>query len=197
VSRWGGEERFLVPTMTLCMSKLQLLFDDNGWVVGFTCSFLCFRDAITKACFYFSISSSIMFVSQCFVFIYNVRYFRCHKYVASYAGDTPRSFVQSSHYFLFDINQKCTLLKLPNIKYIYFEANGRTGTKRKNAVFWDVAPCSFCVNWRVGGFYNLHLQGKKSASEEPAWVSTCSCWFIARRLFYFEDGGYMILRNVG
>jgi hypothetical protein len=30
----------------------------------------------------------------------------------------------------------------------------------KNAVFWDVAPCGFCVNRRFGGTYRLHLQGR-------------------------------------
>jgi hypothetical protein len=38
----------------------------------------------------------------------------------------------------------------------------------KNAVFWDVAPCTSCVNRCFGGTYRLHLQGIKSASEEPA-----------------------------
>jgi hypothetical protein len=31
----------------------------------------------------------------------------------------------------------------------------------KNAVFWDVAPCRFCVNRRFGRKYGLHLQGRK------------------------------------
>jgi hypothetical protein len=31
----------------------------------------------------------------------------------------------------------------------------------KNAVFRDVAPCSFCVNRRFGGSYRLHLQGRR------------------------------------
>jgi hypothetical protein len=31
----------------------------------------------------------------------------------------------------------------------------------KNAVFWDVALCRFCVNRRFGGMYHLHLQGRK------------------------------------
>jgi hypothetical protein len=31
----------------------------------------------------------------------------------------------------------------------------------KNAVFWDVAPCRCCVNWRLGGTYLLHLQSRK------------------------------------
>jgi hypothetical protein len=37
----------------------------------------------------------------------------------------------------------------------------------KNAVFWDMVPCRYCVNQHFGGTYHLHLQGKKSTSEEP------------------------------
>jgi hypothetical protein len=37
----------------------------------------------------------------------------------------------------------------------------------KNAVFWDVAPCRYCVNRRFGGTYCLLLQG---ISEEPVWA---------------------------
>jgi hypothetical protein len=31
----------------------------------------------------------------------------------------------------------------------------------KNAVLWDVAPCSSCMHRRFGGTYRLHLQGRK------------------------------------
>jgi hypothetical protein len=31
--------------------------------------------------------------------------------------------------------------------------------RRKNAVFWDVAPCRYCVSRRFGGTYRLRLQG--------------------------------------
>jgi hypothetical protein len=31
----------------------------------------------------------------------------------------------------------------------------------KNAVFWDVAPCSSCVNRGIGGTYRLNLQARK------------------------------------
>jgi hypothetical protein len=31
----------------------------------------------------------------------------------------------------------------------------------KNAVFWDVAPCRYCVNRCFGGIYCLHLQGRR------------------------------------
>jgi hypothetical protein len=48
----------------------------------------------------------------------------------------------------------------------------------KNGVFWDVAPCKYCINRRFGGTHRLNLQGRrkkeKSASEEPAWAGGCS-----------------------
>jgi hypothetical protein len=31
----------------------------------------------------------------------------------------------------------------------------------EECVFWDVAPCSICVNRRFGGMYRHHLQGRK------------------------------------
>jgi hypothetical protein len=37
----------------------------------------------------------------------------------------------------------------------------RTLSCLKNAVFWDVAQCRYCVNQRFGGTYRLHLQGRK------------------------------------
>jgi hypothetical protein len=32
----------------------------------------------------------------------------------------------------------------------------------KNAVFWDVAPCSYFVSRRFGGTYRLHLYGRRN-----------------------------------
>jgi hypothetical protein len=29
--------------------------------------------------------------------------------------------------------------------------------RKKNAVFWDVSPCKYCVNRRFGGMYRLNL----------------------------------------
>jgi hypothetical protein len=43
--------------------------------------------------------------------------------------------------------------------YVKFEAF--TAVTMKNAVFWDVAPCRYYVNRRLGGMYRLHLQGRK------------------------------------
>jgi hypothetical protein len=45
-----------------------------------------------------------------------------------------------------------------------------TAVTMKNAVFWDVAPCRSCVNWRFGGIYHLHLQGRKIRERE---ISVC------------------------
>jgi hypothetical protein len=41
--------------------------------------------------------------------------------------------------------------------YVRFEVF--TALTMKNAVFWDVAPYSSCVNRCFGGTYHLHLQG--------------------------------------
>jgi hypothetical protein len=32
----------------------------------------------------------------------------------------------------------------------------------KNAVFWDITPCSCCKNLSFGGTYRLHHQGDKN-----------------------------------
>jgi hypothetical protein len=35
-----------------------------------------------------------------------------------------------------------------------------TNYTKKNTIFWDVAPCSYCVSRRFEGTYRLHLQGR-------------------------------------
>jgi hypothetical protein len=47
------------------------------------------------------------------------------------------------------------------ITTVKMQNNFITILKLKNAIFWDVAPCSSCVNRRFGGMYRLHLQGRK------------------------------------
>jgi hypothetical protein len=45
----------------------------------------------------------------------------------------------------------------------------------EEAVFWDVAPCRSCVNWRFGGTYRLHLHGRKLRDRETSvskWLQT-------------------------
>jgi hypothetical protein len=36
------------------------------------------------------------------------------------------------------------------------------------AIFWDTAPCSPYVNWRFGGTYNLHFQGREATEQETS-----------------------------
>jgi hypothetical protein len=51
----------------------------------------------------------------------------------------------------------------------------------KNAVFWDVAPCTSCVNRRFGGTYRLHLQGRKIRERG----TSLSRWLLVPRSLIF------------
>jgi hypothetical protein len=45
----------------------------------------------------------------------------------------------------------------------------------KNAVFWDMGPCRYCANRRVGGIYRLQLQGRKIRARGTSvgrWLQT-------------------------
>jgi hypothetical protein len=44
---------------------------------------------------------------------------------------------------------------MDNINNVRFE--GFTAVTMKNVAFWNVAPCSFCLNRRFGGTYLLHF----------------------------------------
>jgi hypothetical protein len=46
------------------------------------------------------------------------------------------------------------------------------------AIFWDTAPCIPVVNRRIGEF------------------CIAICWLLSRLIFYPEDGGNMLLRNI-
>jgi hypothetical protein len=46
-------------------------------------------------------------------------------------------------------------------RYIFVRFDVFTAVTMKNAVFWDVTPCRYCVNRRFGGTYRLHLPGIK------------------------------------
>jgi hypothetical protein len=43
----------------------------------------------------------------------------------------------------------------------------------KNVVFWDVSLCRSCVNWRFGGKYRLHVQGRKIRERGTGFSSCC------------------------
>jgi hypothetical protein len=59
----------------------------------------------------------------------------------------------------------------------------------KNAVFWDVAPCRYCVNRRFGGTYRLHLQGRKIREQETGMSSHLLT--ISTRRHIPEDGIFL------
>jgi hypothetical protein len=67
----------------------------------------------------------------------------------------------------------------------------------KKTLFWDMAPCRYCVNRRFGGTYRLHLQStrknKKIRERGTSWFFACGFSFF----FYPEDGDDTFLRNVG
>jgi hypothetical protein len=63
-----------------------------------------------------------------------------------------------------------------------------TAITMKNAVFWDVAPCSSFVNRRFGGMYRLHLPGREIRERGTS---------VSRWLQPPEDGGDTFLRNIG
>jgi hypothetical protein len=51
--------------------------------------------------------------------------------------------------------------KIPKKSHNFCKIWGFHGDNYENAVFWDVAPCRYCVNLRFGGTYRLHFQGIK------------------------------------
>jgi hypothetical protein len=48
-----------------------------------------------------------------------------------------------------------------SLLYIYIRFEVFTAVTMTNAVVWDVALSSFCVNHHFGGSYHLHLQGTR------------------------------------
>jgi hypothetical protein len=41
----------------------------------------------------------------------------------------------------------------------------------KVAIFWDIAPCSLCMNQCFVGAYHFHFQGNKSAEPETSMLA--------------------------
>jgi hypothetical protein len=64
----------------------------------------------------------------------------------------------------------------------------------KNTVFWDVTPCGFCENRRIGGTYRLHHYGDyivflRSVFLLLVTANSDSC--------HTDNGADTFLRNVG
>jgi hypothetical protein len=78
---------------------------------------------------------------------------------------------------IWDLLSRCTNWKRKQLPLrVRFEVF--TGVIMKNAVFWDVALCRFCVNCHFGGTYRLHLQGRKNR-ERGTSVSRWLQWKLA------------------
>jgi hypothetical protein len=81
------------------------------------------------------------------------------------------------------LNRKIPFLKIALITLTF--ANVRfevfTLVTMKNAIFWDVALCTSCVNRRFGGMYRLHLHGRKI--RERAAVCSRLLTLVPRSLF--------------
>jgi hypothetical protein len=71
--------------------------------------------------------------------------------------------------------------------YVGFEVF--TAVVIKSTVFWDITPCSpLKVNRRFGGTYSLYLEARLPTNFHAG---------ILLRLFDPEDGGDILLRNIG
>jgi hypothetical protein len=82
-----------------------------------------------------------------------------------------------------DAWKKSKLKKKGNYKILRIEVF--TAVTMKNAVFWDVAPCTSCVNRRFGGTYRLHLQGRKireNSLQPPADAGSSIADFSALKM---------------
>jgi hypothetical protein len=80
----------------------------------------------------------------------------------------------------YTVKKKFIEITQAGLNYVSFEVF--TAVTMKNAVFWDVAPCIFCVNRRFGGTYRLHLQGRKireRGTSVSRWMQTDRQLFMA------------------
>jgi hypothetical protein len=65
----------------------------------------------------------------------------------------------------------------------------------KNGVFWDVAPCGFCVNRRFGGSYSLHFQGRRTC-ERSLWYMNESWLLDSEYLHEVHNPSYGLWNEV-
>jgi hypothetical protein len=56
----------------------------------------------------------------------------------------------------------------------------------KNTVLWDLAQCKSCVNWRFGGIYGFHLQGRKIRERGTSVSSLLQTDFLFSRIQIFS-----------
>jgi hypothetical protein len=56
----------------------------------------------------------------------------------------------------------------------------------KKAVFWDMAPCRYCVNRRFGGTYRLHLQGRRKKIDLGHRIQLQNTSILATKTQYMD-----------
>jgi hypothetical protein len=61
-------------------------------------------------------------------------------------------------------------LQFMNYNFYIEDASWSSLVQSNVAIIWDIAPCSLYVNCCFGGTYHLHLQGRKSAKPESAFL---------------------------
>jgi hypothetical protein len=67
----------------------------------------------------------------------------------------------------------------------------------KNAVFWDVTPCSACKNRHLGGTYRLHHEGDKSRRPRNIVSSSWQSKYAVKNTVFWDVmpcGSYKNLR---
>jgi hypothetical protein len=61
-------------------------------------------------------------------------------------------------------------------KFLYLRFEVFTAVTMKNAVFCDMAPCSYCVNRRLGGTYRLHFRAEEKKKKIRERGTNVSRW---------------------
>jgi hypothetical protein len=51
------------------------------------------------------------------------------------------------------------------VKQLFVEFEVLTKVAKKNAIFWDVAPCESCENRRFEGTYCFYIEGRKFSEQ--------------------------------
>jgi hypothetical protein len=75
--------------------------------------------------------------------------------------------------------------------------SSHSGGYKEYYTFWDIRRCSPLVNRRFRGTYRLHLQGRRISQARNQRESMWQADPMLGLFFNPEDGGDIVLRNVG
>jgi hypothetical protein len=88
-----------------------------------------------------------------------------------------------------------TLIRYGTFSQMTCNAMIETCSCLKSSVPWDITPCNpLKVSRRLGGTYRLHLQGRRISQAGNQQKAVRALLVL---VFYPEDGGDMLLRDVG